>query len=81
MSFVTNEIKLTLLDRLIAPNTEATFDELGGEIKSFASTLFDGDVTIERDSQDQRCALAVRIKADQSPDLDTLQQRLSATAI
>lgn len=77
MAFATNDVKVTLLDRLNAPNTQATLDAVGGEIESFAASLL-GDVTLQRDSEDERCAFAVNVKAGDAPDLDTLQQRLTA---
>ena len=61
IGFDAGEFKLTLIDRLAAPNEQATMDQLGGEIEAFCKARF-GDASIERDGDDPRQCFSVRIK-------------------
>ena len=74
--FHTDQVELTLMDRLATPNRAATFDEFRGEIEAFVGALYEGTTcSIERDEEDERRCLTVRISAPGAPDVRTLTQR------
>lgn len=77
--FHTDQVELTLMDRLAAPNQAATFDEFRGEIETFVGALYEGTSwSIERDEEDERRCLTVRISAPGAPNVQTLMERARA---
>ncbi len=77
--FHTDQVELTLMDRLAAPNRAATFDEFRGEIDAFVGALYGGTSwSIKRDEGDERRCLTVRISAPGAPNVQTLTQRARA---
>ena len=77
--FHTDQVELTLMDRLAAPNRAATFDEFRGEIETFVDALYEGTSwSIERDEEDERRCLTVRISAPGAPNVQTLMERARA---
>ena len=76
--FSTDEAELTLLDRLQASNNGSEFETVRDQITPFLSTLYEsGSVGIERDAEDDRRCLTMRIVAPGAPDLDTLIEQLA----
>ena len=72
LTFATNEILLRLPDRLRAPNDDATFAEVSGEVSALLDKLYGaGSVTIERGAPAPE-ALALRVKTKASPTLSAL---------
>jgi len=76
LKFSGDEAWISINDRLIAPNTDESFEQIRPEIESAAKTLFgSSQVTLERD-RDPRKRLNVRIKSSRSFDLDELLRNL-----
>lgn len=75
--FKYDKAKITLLDRLNAPNTPETFGNFEAQLSNLASRVFDGDVTITSANADPRDPFAVTIQAEAAPAADSLLERLS----
>jgi hypothetical protein len=72
-----NRLQFFANDRLVAPNTDASFAELEPALKSFLDRLYAGTkytVTRERDAKER---LTVRVQADAEVPLETLLARVS----
>jgi hypothetical protein len=69
LRFAANEPVILVNDRLLGSNSEESFDEIEGDIASFAKQLFgSADVNFERNS-DPRERLHVRMKTAAAVDL------------
>lgn len=78
LRFRTDEVALTLADRLHATNDASTFASIEGDLTRFLRDLYDGTtVRIERATEDDRQCLTLRVTADDGPDLNTLIDRLA----
>lgn len=78
LKFSGQEIQLIINDRLIAPNTVATFAALEPELRTFFDTLFGGtEYTLSNDT-DPRERFTVNVKAAKRFDIETLLQALPA---
>ena len=78
--FRTGDIVFRINDRLVAPNTEATFAAVNGDLQSFLAELFGSDVALEHKHDPQRL-FEVRIKPTAKRSVSDLLVRLdSATA-
>jgi hypothetical protein len=76
LRFLGNELVISINDRLLAPNTDACFQEIKPEIESLAKRLYtDAEVTLERDS-DPRKLFNVHIKTPRALDLKELLSNL-----
>ena len=74
--FSGNEVTVAINDRLQAPNTDDTFNEIRPEIEAVAQRLFDGTAfTLHRDA-DSRKRFNVTVRAAQSFDTRTLLENL-----
>lgn len=78
LRFTANEAVISLNDRLMGSNLKDSFDEIKGEIESFAKQLFGAtEVSLERDPA-PRQRLNVRLKTSAAVDLrkalDNLQR-------
>jgi len=72
LTFATNELLIRLPDRLRAPNDDATFAEVSGEVSALLDKLYGaGTFTIERGAPAPE-ALALRVKSKASPVLSAL---------
>ncbi|HVZ73019.1 MAG TPA: hypothetical protein VHJ20_11640 [Polyangia bacterium] len=71
--FSTNELLFRINDRLAAPNTDATFAALRGELETWAKTLFGAGVELAREGGPKEL-FSVRIKGPATP-LATLLER------
>ena len=81
LRFRTDEAHLVVPDRLRAANSDATFEQLRGDVEAFVTSLYEGTaVSLARDAEDERRCFAITISAPDGPALDTLIERLSASA-
>jgi hypothetical protein len=72
LTFATNELLIRLPDRLRAPNDDATFAEVAGEVSALLDKLYGaGTCAIERGAPAPE-ALALRVKSKASPALSAL---------
>ncbi len=79
--FSTGEIVLRVHDRLLAPNTPATFDELKPHLEAVLARLYAGsDVATEHRPSAEKL-FEVRITATRPPSLGELLQRLGAVPV
>jgi hypothetical protein len=74
LAFATNELSFRINDRLAAPNTDATFAAVKGELDALAKTLFGGPCDLTRVGGPKEL-FAVRIKSGASVPLATLLDR------
>jgi hypothetical protein len=78
LKFSGQEIQLIINDRLLAPNTAATFAALEPELRTFFDKLFNGaEYTMSNDT-DPRERFTVNVKAATRFDVQTLLQALPA---
>jgi len=76
LRFLGNEMLISINDRLLAPNTEASFQQIQPEIESLAKTIYgDAEISLERDC-DPRKRFNVHIKTPGSVDLEKLLSNL-----
>lgn len=76
LKFLPNEMLMVVNDRIIAANTEESFQEIKSEIESVARVLFgETDLTLERD-RDARKRFNVRINSSRQVDLESLLSHL-----
>ena len=76
LKFSGNEALISINDRLAAPNTDESFEEIKSAVESVAKALFgDADITLER-NPDPRQRLNVRIKTSRSLGLGELMRNL-----
>ena len=76
LRFRGDELLVRLNDRLLAPNTEAAYDELRQALEPFLATLYpDSRVAVEH-VREGASRLTVVIKAAENPDVATLLSRL-----
>jgi len=78
--FLTDEVVFRINDRLLAPNTAETFDEVKPDLEKFLSELYAGAAVSLEHSLSLLTLFEVRIKASQSPSVTTLLERLGASA-
>jgi hypothetical protein len=79
--FSTGEMVLRVHDRLLAPNTPQTFDELKPDLEAVLSELYSGsDVAIEHRPSAEKL-FEVRIKATRPPSLAELLNRVGAAPV
>jgi hypothetical protein len=77
LKFRGNEALIAINDRLLAPNTEESFETIKPEIESLASTLYDNEeTTLERDKDPDK-RLTVRIKTARPASVDKVLKRLA----
>jgi hypothetical protein len=76
LRFLGNEALISINDRLLAPNTEESFESIKPEIESLARTLYGNDeITLER-NRDPRERLTVRVKVARPASVDQLLSNL-----
>ena len=76
--FATHEAKLSLIDRLRAPNTAQAVAQYRPDVEAIAQELWGSGVTIEQADVDPRCNLSLTIRSSQAPSLATLAERAEA---
>ena len=80
LKFRTNELLIRLNDRLLAPNTVETFQQVKPELEHLGATLYP-DASIELDHNPADLSLfEVRLTASDSPPIATLLNRLEASS-
>jgi hypothetical protein len=76
LKFLPNEMLMVVNDRIIAANTEESFQEIKSEIESVARVLFgETGLTLARD-RDARKRFNVRINSSRPVDLESLLSHL-----
>src|SRR5687768_7859407 len=71
IKFRTDEILLSINDRLNAPSTPETFESVRGELQQFFKDVYGADVTIRHVGTNET-PFKVEVKASQSPSTDVL---------
>jgi hypothetical protein len=74
LHFATNELLFRVNDRLLAPNSDATFAAIKGELEALAAKIFPGTVELARVGG-PKDLFAVRLKSSSSAALATLLER------
>jgi hypothetical protein len=74
LAFATNELLFRINDRLAAPNTDATFAAVKGELEALGKQLFAGPFALAREGGPKEL-FAVRFKSATSAPLATLLER------
>ena len=77
--FRTDEIVFRIHDRLLAPNTAETFNDVRGDLQAYFADAFKGDVTLEHQRDDERL-FEVRIRSNGKATLSDLLSRLDSLA-
>jgi hypothetical protein len=81
IAFRTDEFRVVLLDRLAAPNDEATLAALRPALEDVLAEAYPGrEVTLERIGDDAREPFGVRVRVAGAPALAELRRRLDAAA-
>ena len=73
--FRTDELRMVANDRLLAPNTDGTFQEVEPALSNVTGRLFQTDCTLTR-LEDPRERFTVTVKTAPSESLETLLERL-----
>ena len=79
IGFVTTEAMLRLDDRLLAPNTSETFEQVRSDLERFAPELYAGSSIEIEHYPSQRNLFEVHLQAGDAPGIATLLHRLSAS--
>jgi hypothetical protein len=81
LKFQTNEISIRLNDRLLAPNTEATFETHKKDFESLATDLYGpAPFLIDHYKPSPLTLFEIRIKSGESPKLPRLLERIDQVA-
>lgn len=80
VAFSLNAVEVTLIDRLIAPNTDAPFAHVTPQIKAVLDELYEKGFDLRRGDPDPRKCLSVTAAAHTPADLNTLLDHLEAKA-
>mgnify|MGYP001256705313 CR=1 FL=1 len=79
LRFAGNEVEIVVNDRLIAPNTEETFDEIRPDVDFLARRLYaTTNFTLVRNQEDPRVRLKVNLSTPLSFETKTLLKNLQA---
>ena len=78
LKFRGDELSFRIYDRLLAPNTPATFEQVKPELQRFLSELYSGaPVTLTQAGKPDEL-FEIRVKAAATPTIAELRQRLGA---
>jgi hypothetical protein len=77
-TFDTSQMKITLIDRLHAPNTAATVDQLRGPVQQVLSELYGSSVTLSVADADPRVCFNLTARAASPVTLTQLLGRLDS---
>lgn len=75
-SFVTNDFRFYIYDRLLAPNSPQTFDATKGDLSAFLEKLYGTPVKLQQFG-DPQGLFEVRVIASSSPSVKSLLAELS----
>lgn len=78
ISFGLAEATVRLDDRLLAPNTSETFEQVRGDLERLASDLYEGSSVEIEHYPSARALFEVHLQAAEAPGAATLLHRLSA---
>jgi rhodanese-related sulfurtransferase len=82
LRFEASGVEVRLLDRLVAPNTDAGFAEVRAEFQRAAEKLYGEGVVLTRaGADDSRQALGVSIQSAEAADLEVLLDRLGGRVV
>ena len=76
----TDEAVFRINDRLIGPNTEATYAAVSGDLQAFLAELYRGDVALEHRHDPQRL-FEVRIRSTANTSVADLLSRLEPVGV
>ena len=76
LRFRGDELSFRIYDRLLAPNTPATFEQLKPELLRFLSELYTGAPVSLTQAGKPDELFEIRVKAQATPTIATLRQRL-----
>jgi hypothetical protein len=76
IKFLGNEALISINDRLLAPNSQESFEKMKPEIESFARTLYAGEEIVLQREGDPRKRLSVHIKTARPASVDQLLNNL-----
>ncbi len=79
IKFKTDEVLVSIHDRLNAPSTPATFEAVRGDLQSFFAEAYGADVALRQVGTDET-PFKVELVTKQSPSIESLLSRLAATA-
>jgi hypothetical protein len=80
--FGSDEARITLPDRLRAPNRATTRDALAGPVARFAEELYrPARVAVEWENRDPRHPFSLRVSAADAPPLEALIERLATEEV
>jgi hypothetical protein len=77
VAFRTNELRVRINDRLLAPNNAATFTAAQPGLQNLAAELFPGASTTVEFHPSEQGVFEVSIRSDQSPGIAALRERLN----
>ena len=78
IAFQAKESQLCVNDRLLAPNTDETFQAIAGEVHALARLLFRGSrYSVQRCAQDGRQRFSISLKAEESFNVRALLENLN----
>jgi hypothetical protein len=75
LRFKSGELSLRLTDRLHAPNDDASFARAKTEVEQLFARVYGGSIAVQR-LVEARGPVAMSIKADSSPSLEALLEKL-----
>jgi hypothetical protein len=79
IKFKTDEVLISIADRLLAPSTPETFQTVQPALQQFFAETYGTDVALRQVGTDET-PFKVELVAKQSPSIESLLSRLAATA-
>lgn len=76
--FATDELELSIEDRLLAPNTKETFERVEDELRPFSLLLFEGAEIEPINATSPKNPFRVRVRAAKRRTIEELEERLLA---
>src|SRR5687767_3516535 len=79
IKFRTEEVLVSIHDRLKAPSTPETFEAVRGDLQQFFNDAYDGDVALRHVGTDET-VFKVEVKMTGSPSVHALPERLAGAS-
>jgi hypothetical protein len=76
LAFRTNELRIRINDRLLAPSNEATFAATKSDLEALAAELYPGGSPTVEFHPSEQGVFEVSIQSNQSPGIAALRERL-----